>query len=109
MKLYPPNIESVLDFNQVKATLLKQVYGPEGSEMLAYQSFFTHHEDLRTELNAVSELKDIFVSGEMFSTMCFVKMNDILPVFDVEGSALSEDQLFRLLKGGSYPHKLILQ
>jgi DNA mismatch repair protein MutS2 len=96
MKLYPPNIETVLDFNQVKTTLLKQVYCPEGSEMLECQSFFTHQEDLLTELIAVSELKDIFVSGEMFSTLCFVKVNDILSVFDIEGRALNEDQLFRL-------------
>jgi DNA mismatch repair protein MutS2 len=96
MKMYPQNIESVLDFNPVKETLLKQVLGPEGAEMLRYQSFFINQEDLLTELKAVEELKQIFASGEAFSTLCFVPIQDVLAVFEIDGRALTEDQLLRL-------------
>jgi DNA mismatch repair protein MutS2 len=87
----------LLEFYKIKKCVTDFCHSNGAKNKASHISVFGNHENLTTELNRVSELKNTFTSDSFFPDIQFQDFRKEASLLGLEGSMLSEEQ-FLLIK-----------
>lgn len=87
----------LLEFYKIKKYISGFCYSNNAKQKASHISVYTNHQDLRTELNRVSELQTIISSDSFFPDIQFDDFSKEASLLSLEGSMLTEEQ-FLLVK-----------
>ena len=87
----------LLEFQKIKKYITDFCYSQSAKQKATQITIFENYSDLKTELNRVYELKNIFSSNSFFPDILFDDFRKEISFLSLEGSMLTENQ-FLLVK-----------
>jgi len=96
--IYPKNFEEKLGFDQIRLLLKQHCLSNLGKEQVDEMRFMTKHANIEKQILLTEEFKHILMFQSDFPTSYFIDLRQALSKIHIEGTFLSQTELFDLKK-----------
>ena len=96
--IYPNNFEAKLGFDTIRKLLKQHCLSSLGHEHVDQMHFQTNAQQINTQLAQIEEFGHILLFGQDFPTNYYIDLRESLHKIEIEGTFLSQTELFDLKK-----------